>query len=292
MSDVKVTFAFVTSGSIACCSAAHFNDESTAEGLATLSGATKHDLRATIVKVLDYDTVCSRVFRMSYPHGTRIRSVCGSLADVMGASVSEMICFTPPPMPTDRVLRLCAMRVLEPGDDVPDVLFCQKAVVPRRGAVGLASCLLVNVLVCGNDGMLSVGHVPCVVHVADAFITKNGICSSVCALLRMGVECERQLRSCELFCCTVEGKSIVLRDLFYDGGHPSQVAIVYGAVDVGDVVIVSVTQPSSAVEARPSVLQAVVVRRFVEDGVTLYDVKEMDTSIVLERLTCTQLVPL
>ncbi|CAC9488889.1 conserved hypothetical protein [Leishmania infantum JPCM5] len=292
MADVKVTFAFVTPRSINCCAAAQCNDESTVDVSETLSGAPQHDLRAAIIKVLDYDTGHSRVFCMTYPHGTRMRSVCESLADAMAASAGEMVCFTPPPMPADRVLRLCAMRVLEPGDNVPDVLFCQKAAAPRQCAVALSSWMLVNVLLCRNDGVLSVGHLPCVVQVPGASITKDGICSSLCALLRMGLECERYLRSCALFCCTVERKSIVLRDPFHDGGCPSQVAIIYGAVDVGDVVLVSAALPCAAVEARPSVLQAVVVRRFAEDGVTLYDVKEVDTAVVLEGLTCTQLVPL
>ncbi|CBZ27136.1 conserved hypothetical protein [Leishmania mexicana MHOM/GT/2001/U1103] len=292
MGDVKVTFAFVTSRAINCCEAAQCNDKSTADLSETLSGAPQNDLRAAIIKVLDYDVGCSRVFCMTYPYGTRMRSVFESVADAMSASASEMVCFAPPPMAADRVLRLCAMRVLEPGDDVPDVVFCQKAASPRRAAVALSSWLLVNVLLCGNDGVLSVGHLPCVVQVPGVSITKDGICSSLCALLRMGVECERHLRSCVLFCCTAEGKSIVLRDPFHDGGCPSQVAIIYGAVDVGDVVLVSEALPSSAVEARPSVLQAVVVRRFAEDGVTLYDVKEVDTAVLLERLTCTQLVPL
>ncbi|TPP50353.1 hypothetical protein CGC21_17680 [Leishmania donovani] len=212
MADVKVTFAFVTPRSINCCAAAQCNDESTVDVSETLSGAPQHDLRAAIIKVLDYDTGHSRVFCMT---------------------------------------------------QVTTFRMCSSARKLQR-----------------------------LVNVPGASITKDGICSSLCALLRMGLECERYLRSCALFCCTVERKSIVLRDPFHDGGCPSQVAIIYGAVDVGDVVLVSAALPCAAVEARPSVLQAVVVRRFAEDGVTLYDVKEVDTAVVLEGLTCTQLVPL
>ncbi|CAJ1025624.1 hypothetical protein, conserved [Leishmania shawi] len=292
MGDIKVTFTFITSVAINCCEAAQWNDESTVDVSERRAEAALHNSRTAVLKVLDYDIDCARVFCMTYSHGTRMRSVYESLADAMATSANEMICFAPPPMSAERVLRLCAMRVLEPVDDVPEVLFCQKAAVPCSGAVAVSRWLLVNVLLCENDGALLVGHLPCVVQLTGTSITKDGICSSLCTMLKMGVECERHLRGCELFCCTTEKKSIVLHNSFCDGACPSQVAIIYSAVDVGDVVLVSTPLARSVVEERPSVFQAVVVRRFAEDGVILYDVKEVDTAVVLERLTCTQVVPL
>ncbi|KAG5478591.1 hypothetical protein LSCM1_05993 [Leishmania martiniquensis] len=292
MADVRVTFAFVTSSSIDCCAFTQCDDEPTANASEPLSGGLLNHSRVAIVKVLDYDTGCARVFRMAYPQGACMRSVYNALADAMAARLSEVICFAPPPLSAEGSLTLCAMNALEPADDIPDVLFCQKAAVPRRSTAPLSRWLVVNVLICGNNGALAVGHVPCLVQVAGDSINKDEICNSIRALLRMGLECERQLRSCAVFCCTVEKMSVVLRDPFMDGTDASQVAILYGAVDVGEVVLVSAPLLCSVVEARPSVLQAVVLRRYSEDGVTLYDVKEVDTALVVKRLTRVQLVPL
>ncbi|KAG5478785.1 hypothetical protein CUR178_05363 [Leishmania enriettii] len=292
MGDVRVSFAFVTSRSLNCCASTHCAEESAIGVSEPRSEALLNHSRDAILKVLDYDTGCARVFRMTHPRGASMRCVYESLADVVAANTGEVICYTPPPMSAGGVLSLCAMKVLEPADEVPDVLFCQKAAVPRRSAVSLSRWLLINVLMSGSDGVLTVGHVPCAVPVAVSFITRDGVFSSMCALLKMGLECERQLRDCALFCCTAEEKSLVLRDPFFDGACPSQVAIIYGVVDVGEVVLVSAPLLPSVSKASSSVLQAVVVRRYAEDGVTLYDVEEVDTTLVLERLTCTQLVPL
>ncbi|KAG5504318.1 hypothetical protein JKF63_04763 [Porcisia hertigi] len=292
MAGVKVTFAFVTPGTINCCGAIERNEELTVDVSRAPSEELQHESRTAILKVFDYDTGYARVFHITHPIGTKMRAVHESLADAMAARASEMVCFSPPPLSSEHVLHACAMKVLEPTDTVPEVVFCQKAAVSRQIIGAFSGWLVVNVFLCGTDGALSVGHLPCLVQVPCASITKDSVCTSLCALLGMGPECERRLRGCALVCCTAEGRSIVLRDLLSDGACPNQVAVLYSAVDVGDVVLVSAPLRRSDLRAGSSVFQAVVVRRFVEDGVTLYDVKEVDTSVILERLTCTQLVPL
>ncbi|KAK7198372.1 hypothetical protein NESM_000796500 [Novymonas esmeraldas] len=292
MSDVRVTFAFLTPPTVQCCTAPVVDHEERAERSRSESQMTRCDSRTAVIKVFDYDAGVARAYHLEYPRGTTMRGVYALLAETLGAGAGGTVCVALPSVSHDRAMRLLITRVLEAADDVPDVLFCQKAAPPYRGPASSPYWLIVNVLICGNDGSLLVGHVPCLVPTAGAAVTRDGVCADLSALLRMGVECERHLRECALFCCVAERKSIVLHDPFYDGASPSQVAVLYSAVDVGDVVLVSSPRYRSANVTRPSVLQGVVVRRFVEDGVALHDVREVDTAVVLEGLPCTQLVPL
>lgn len=291
--SVKVTFEFITSTTAHCCAAAGaregFVDFDAAEHA---SDVTPTVPRRAVLRVFDYDAGCTRVFGVTFPGDAVMAAVYEALPNATGASTGDVVCFAPAPTTGDHALCVASLRVLATCDAVPGLFFCQKAAALRRSVAAAFQWVVVHLLVCDCDGSLSTGHVPVVVPVAAAPAAAEQVRIGIAALFDMGVECREVLRECQVVGCSVEGKTILLREPCDDGPVPRHVAVLFSAVDVGDVVLVSEPCRRPVLATRRTVVQAVVVRRRVEDGLVLCDVQEVDTDAPLDGLSCVQLVPL
>jgi hypothetical protein len=291
MCNVRVSFAFLTPGSIDCCCAGGLSLEADGHNSQLRD---RHCLgrQDVIVKMLDFGAGCSRVFRVSCHNDANVGTVLDAL---QGSENTQTVGFTAFELASDltgKGPRLVISKVLSNHDPVPSLLFCQRVELRQQLNCVLTRWIAVNVFVCCNDGELFSGHVPFLVPLSGEERTKLAVLASAARMLRLSMECEDVLHRCAVLACTNVGRKLMINEPLSDGCKADQVAIVYNATEVGDVVVVSTQWHADARRGQTPIVQGVVTRRFVEDGVMYFDVKEMDTALVMERLTCVQFVPL
>ncbi|KPI85500.1 hypothetical protein ABL78_5461 [Leptomonas seymouri] len=291
MCEVQVSFAFLTSRTVECC--CNVSSSSKVSSRASQLRCADHSSRRVVhVKLLDFEAGCSRAFCVSCPVSADICALFDALSRSENASAVEYVGFVLATCSSGSRTHLAVSRILSLQDSIPDFLLCQRVSPEERLKRSFIRWLVVNVFVCSGDGELFVGHVPVLVPLTAEDVGKAAVLVATARVLCLSAECEALLRNCVVVACSNNGRKLTMEGPWQDACGAEQVAVIYNAAEVGDVVVVSAQWHSSADRGRTPIVQGVVTRRYVQDGLMLFEVKEVDTSVVMERLTCTQFVPL
>ncbi|KPA84166.1 hypothetical protein ABB37_02236 [Leptomonas pyrrhocoris] len=291
MGEIQVSFAFLSSRTVDyCCNAGSSADLSSSASQFRIPEVSSR--RVALVKLLDFESGCSRAFRASCSETADVGAVFDALRRSENSNAVEFVGFELMSFFPGNYTHLNVSRVLSPHDPIPDFFSCQRVRLGQRLKFSVTRWLVINTFVCSNDGELFVGHVPFLVPLTAEDVSKASILSAVARILNLNTECEALLRNCIVLACTNDGRKITIDEPLQDGCGADQISIVYNAADIGDIVVVSAQWHASSHKGPAPIIQGVVTRRFVQDGMLLFDVKEMDTAVVMERLSCTQLVPL
>lgn len=294
MNDIRVSFAFLTPRSLECCFG---RSPSLTDG-----GSSQRDVddvsdnipcRVVHVRLLDFEGGSARVLRVSLWRD----AVMGELYDALRRDEvrknANFVCFELAKGTPRHGTSLAISRVLKRDDWIPTVVFAQHVWQgPDPAFVKQQKWVAVNVLACGADGEIFLAHIPFVVPLAPEELSRTALLASVAQVLCLSSECEEQLRSCVVLACRFDGQRITLEEPLLGNFVGEQVAIMYNSFDIGDVVVVAAQWYRGTKRSQTPIVQGVVTRRFVQDGVLFFDVKEVDTSVVIEKLSCVQLVPL
>lgn len=293
MEDVKVTFSFISCQERILCEYNHSITEENAQQ-ATCDDVPSCVFLCSVVKVYDFEKRRAGTFMISCDTGTTVQKVFDALTSSDSSLVSgrSLVCYAPSFDSVTDDFFPCSPGLLKPLDLLPSVAFLQTVESQVEGSRTDLQRILTNIVICSSDSTVSVGHVPFVVEFPLGGHTKHGICASIARLHRMCRESLDFLKTCPLVSCSVGGNQITLGGPADTGECLDQLALVYPLLNVGDVVIVDLQQQFLSSNRPSSVVQGIIVRRFMECGIVLYAVKETDTSVVVEELTCLQLVPL
>lgn len=291
MYEIKVSFAFLTAQTINCCC-----DENRSALASSQASEVRHQDESihfqAVIKLLDFEKGCSRVFLADCTENAVIGDVYESLRRFEGAATANYVAYTLFSSPSGTQTHLIVSKTLSLSDSIPPALFCQQ--LPQRcpNTLFITRTLVVNVFVCNIDGELFVGHVPFLLPLTAGESTQSTLLASVARILCLSSECERLLGNCVVLSCSSNGRHLSMDEMYRDDWRGDQIAIIYNAVDIGDIVLVGAQWHADARSAQVPVVQGVVTRRYVQDGLMFFDIKEIDTGVVMEKLTCTQFVPL
>ena len=292
MNDIRVSFAFLTPKSVDCCYGGGSSDSVCSSTSLEEYCDGGSSLRNVLIKLLEFEAGCSRVFRATCPVNAPMSTIFDALRRCGSCERSDFVAFEPVAASSGEKMRLTVSKVLSSHDTIPFFSFCQRTDVYRSGSSRSVKWLAVNIFVSATDGELFTGHVPFLVPLTATDFTKAAVLTAVAEVLCMNAECKAALRQCAVLSCSCDGRRLTLEGPFLDASAADQVALIYNAADVGDVVVVSAPWHRNALKGQAPIVQGVLTRRFVQDGVVMYDIKELNTAVVMERLTCTQFVPL
>lgn len=173
-------------------------------------------------------------------------------------------------------------KILPLDDPIPSLVCCQDFLYPFNHNISLVSSTvtpdvtIVNILVGKKDGKFTTGHVPLITPSFSSVSTIFQYMSYMMWLSKEEVEYIKKLPVCN--CVSYKG----ILSLLNTRDNGEEIAVIYPALDIGEVVVGRQLNGSGTVEYA----QGIVSARYMSLGALVYDISFNSQNKCWKKLSC------
>lgn len=267
LSDESVLFSYITE-SVSC--------ESPLSSTINRN-SVKHPSSFSFVKYLCYRTGRSLLFPVEYREKGKVKSLKIYLEKL---TKHELIFFVP--FTGRKFVYPHIKRILTLEDDVPPLVCCQDFSLPLNlndislSASFLEGRTIVNIIVATKDGSFTMGHVP---FITPSFSSVDLVFQYMFYMMWLSNDEIQYIKNLPICICTSYKGGL---SLLATKGNREEIAIIYPALGIGEIVIARQLVENGAIEYA----QGIICRKYMSQGILVYDISTGSGSKSWKGISC------